>query len=109
MGKKLEDIRITIDSDLTEASYESARSQIIGDVKEKGITKSIYNSDWYVLTIASQNMGTALALRISHNFTIDISCQYERDEWSLTRNSIIEKTKTEPYKNQSITVWSPGA
>ncbi len=100
MTKRTDDIALLVAADLSETSYQDA----MGIITEKVISGKLYAEyPWYVLTVASQNLGMAIVMRMHENFTIDINCSYTPDEWSLTRNGV------EGGKKSSMTVWSAGA
>jgi hypothetical protein len=71
---------LTIDADLTAASMASAFDQIHEIVRGNSFEYPCY----YLLKIASQNIGEAIALKVAYDFVLDISPVYEPDEWSLT-------------------------
>ncbi len=106
MGKRNDWIGLTVPADLTEASYDDADGLIIGQ-RIKQSSTALIDSGWYVLTVASQNMGTAMVMRMHYPFTIDVSGTYGPDEWSLTYNHMVKVDSL--HKLESITVWSPGA
>lgn len=109
MAKPYDAVEVKIASDLSEASIEDARSMICEQKADKGHFKNDSNHEFFssyqVLRIASQNMGTALILRVSCSFSIEPSFTYSADEWSLHDRTFNKKTK----EYDEIIIWSPGA
>jgi len=102
MSKHSDYIELPIAADLSETSIETAKTIIINKmIKDNLFGDSKF--DWWVLTVPSQNIGTAIILRLHQDFTIDVSCTYNPDEWSLSRKTLVDKNIS------TLTVWSPGA
>jgi len=63
------------------------------------------DNGYYVLRIASQQMGLAAAMKLDRPYTIDIDFLYEPDEWSLHWYGFDNKS----HEPKEKIMWSPGA
>jgi hypothetical protein len=105
-------IKLPTDADLSEASLEAAL-----DIIQKKLSKSTAATNYGWLTIPSQSLGQAVLLTKYNNFaelafsnihiSIEISAQYDVDEWSVTVNNWSFEGKES--ENNPITVWTKGA
>jgi len=104
-------IKITTDMDLSEAALEEALIII-----SKKLPKNNKGLNYGWLTIPSQSLGVAVLLTKYSSFielgfpsvhlSIEISAQYDVDEWSVTVNNWDFEGKDSG--NNPITVWSSG-
>ncbi len=89
-------MELTTPADLTEVSFDAAMELIS---KEFGGVSPTYT----IVKVASQGLADAGYLSVRCNFAVQLSCEYQPDEWSVTAAAVTGHRVTH------ATVWSPGA
>jgi len=103
MAKPEKAFELSLMADLSAHWYDKAEREAKDRLRLDGSIRPTW-----VLTIPSQQVLTAMHLKaIGYHFYIDLSLDYESDEWSLmVQNSKYEDNE---WQHESVEIWSEGA
>ena len=97
-------MRLKVESDLSEFALEQAVVMIRKEHEEGFLPRNEFKL-YYVLKVPSQGLSDALVLQASSGlFHVELSLDYDPDEWSLNAFGW-----NNDMKRVDFSVWSPGA